>query len=74
MSFRNFCSYASILSALEPASALAQSGCNVAHIDIRHNMPFVQVMVDDEGSFAFGIDTWIGAKHLCLPTWQNKSV
>src|SRR5215475_8176392 len=38
-----------------------------APMELRHNMPFVQVMVNGKGPFTFGIDTGTGGDVLITP-------
>lgn len=38
-----------------------------AAMELRHNLPFVQVMVNGKGPFTFGIDTGTGGKALVTP-------
>ena len=53
--------------ALVPALALAQAARNMAHLDIRHNMPFIKVIADCKGPFTIGIDTGAGGEALVSP-------
>ena len=39
----------------------------VIPMELRHNLPFVQVMVNGQGPFTFGIDTGTGGKALVTP-------
>jgi Aspartyl protease len=45
----------------------AQSGEHAVPMELRHNMPFVQVMVNGKGPFTFGIDTGTGGEALVSP-------
>jgi Aspartyl protease len=40
---------------------------HAAPMELRHNMPFVQVMVNGKGPFTFGIDTGTGGNALVTP-------
>lgn len=53
------------LSLLLPMSLLAQD--HSAAMELRHNMPFVRVMVNGKGPFTFSIDTGTGGEALVTP-------
>ncbi len=43
------------------------AGAHVAPMELRRNMPFVQVLVNDKGPFTFGIDTGTSSEALVSP-------
>jgi hypothetical protein len=51
-------------------SALAQD--HTAPMELRHNLPFVQVTVNGQGPFTFGIDTGTGGQALVTPELIEK--
>lgn len=67
MSSRLYCAcLAFVLSALTAVPSLLAEEHTVA-MDLRHNMPFVQVMVNGKGPFTFSIDTGTGGQALVSP-------
>ena len=56
-----------LLILLAVVSAVASDGSHTIAMEIRHNMPFVQVMVNGKGPFTFGIDTGTGGQALVSP-------
>ncbi len=52
---------------LLPVSASLLAEDHAAPMELRHNMPFVQVMVNGKGPFTFGIDTGTGGEALVSP-------
>jgi hypothetical protein len=61
---RHLCAFLLLL-ALAALSLSAED--HTAPLDIRHNMPFVQVMVNGKGPFTFSIDTGTGGQALVSP-------
>ncbi len=49
------------------STCLAQNAPHSVAMELRHNMPFVQVMVNGKGPFTFGIDTGTGGQALVSP-------
>ena len=58
--------YLVMLSALIAASPLLAQEHSIP-MELRHNMPFVQVMVNGKGPFTFSIDTGTGGAALVTP-------
>lgn len=54
-----------ILAMLSPLSLIAEDHSTA--MELRHNMPFVQVMVNGKGPFTFSIDTGTGGEALVTP-------
>ena len=52
------------------SAALAQE--HSAQMELRHNLPFVQVMVNGKGPFTFGIDTGTGGQALITPALSQE--
>jgi hypothetical protein len=48
-------------------AAVALAADHVEPMELRHNMPFVQVMVNGQGPFTFSIDTGTGGEALVSP-------
>jgi hypothetical protein len=53
-----------LMLALLASVSVAEDASHTAAIELRRNMPFVQVMVNGKGPFTFGIDTGTGGEAL----------
>lgn len=71
MPLQRVCRYASLLFAVL-GIGLSLHADAVAPMELRHNMPFVQVMVNQQGPFTFGIDTGTGGESLVSPDLAQK--
>ncbi len=67
MSPRLHCCLTSLLLILLTAASLAGDASHSIPMEIRGNMPFVQVMINGKGPFTFSIDTGTGGQALVTP-------
>jgi len=64
--------YASLILVLLGNGLAVEAVDATAPMELRHNMPFVQVMVNQQGPFTFGIDTGTGGESLVSPDLARK--